>query len=85
MDPVKFRELRDSLNSGQRKAVMIKDSGDWTFKYVDQGEIDVYEGWENNLDGIEYNEVSPDGFKSGNLLGFIYNHHNCPACLPDIL
>ncbi len=77
-----FRKLRDELNSGERKAVMIQSGLGWTFKYVDRGEIDAFEGWEKDLDGIEYNEINPDFFgPPGNLLGFIYPGHNCPAVL----
>ena len=77
MESVEFRKLRDELNSGSRKAVMIKISNEWTIQYIDTVEINP----EINLDGIEYNETKPDGFIPGNLLGFIYVGYNCPAAL----
>lgn len=79
MDQVKFREVRDKLNSDTTKKWYMSKSGDsWGWGYI---ESSVYPPEGEDLSGIEYNEVSPDGFQSGSLLGFIYMDHNCPAIL----
>ena len=78
MNGEEFRKLRDSLNSGPRKAVMLKLGNEWTIQYLDTVP-EIPEG--TNLEGIEYNETAPDGFQEGNLLGFIYISYNCPAVL----
>lgn len=72
-----FRKLRDELNSGPRKAVMIKLGTEWTSQYIDTIEVNP----EVDLGGVEYNESAPDLFVPGNLLGFIYPGYNCPAVL----
>ena len=79
MDELKFKELRDSLDHGDRKCVMIKLGCEWTIQYLDN--IEYQEGWDSGLDNIEYGESHPDFQETGNLLGFVYPKYNCPAVL----
>lgn len=80
MDQVKFREIRDRLNSDPKtKHYMCKSGNSWSWGDI---ESSVYPSKEEDLSGIEYNEVAPDFFgEPGSLLGFIYMDQNCPAVL----
>lgn len=79
MDQVKFREIRDKLNSDPKtKHYMCKSGNSWSWGDI---ESSVYPPKGEDLSGIEYNEVAPDWFVNGNLLGFIYLDHDCPAVL----
>lgn len=79
MDQVKFKEIRDKLNSDSKvNWVMIYSDGSWGWSEISSSDI-PQEG--EDLSGIEYNEVAPDWFVNGNLLGFIYFDHACPAVL----
>ena len=79
MDPVKFREIRDRLNSDlSKKHYMIKQNGSWSWGDINPSD---YPGEDEDLSGIETNVVSPDGFVNGNLVGFIYLDQNCPGIL----
>lgn len=79
MDAVEFRKLRDDLDLGGRYCVMIKKDNKWSYVYLDT--LDFPENWQDDLDNIEYNEAKQDFHPNGNLLGFIYIGHNCPAAL----
>ena len=80
MDQVKFREIRDRLNSDTKiKHYMIKYSdGSWGWGDLREDSVPP-EG--EDLSGIETHEVNPDNFIPGNLVGFVYINQNCPGIL----
>ena len=79
MDPARFREIRDQLNSDPKtKHYMLKCGDEWSWGDIDASD---YPSIDEDLSDIEYKEVSPDRFIKGNLIGFIYINQNCPACL----
>jgi len=80
MDQVKFRETRDRLNSDPAmKHYMVKyGDGSWAWGDIQEDSIPPVD---EDLEGIETNVVSPDGFENGSLIGFIYMSQNCPAVL----
>lgn len=80
MDQVKFRETRDRLNSDPKtKHYMIKyGDGSWGWGDIHEDSVPPVD---EDLEGIETNVVSPDGFENGNLVGFIYISQNCPGIL----
>lgn len=79
MDPVRFREIRDQLNNDpDTKHFMIKSGDSWSWGDLVPSD---YPSEDEDLSGIECNVISPDWFINGNLVGYIYMDHNCPAVL----
>lgn len=79
MDPARFREIRDQLNSDPKtKHYMIKSGDSWSWGDI---ESSIIPGKDEDLEGIECHAVNPDGFKNGNLVGFVYINQNSPAIL----
>lgn len=79
MDPVRFREIRDQLNSDTKtKHYMVKSGDSWAWGDI---ESSIIPGKDEDLGGIECHTVNPDGFKNGNLVGFVYINQNCPGIL----
>ena len=79
MTPQEFRKIRDELNENiEHTYAMIKWGDSWAWAEVDNHYMPSPD---EDLEGIEYNEITPEGLQKGNLLGFIYMNQNCPAVL----